>query len=241
MREILSCASVLAILVVVAAPAPGSAEETATVRGSIHFNGTVPPPRRVLITKNNEICGDGEREIVEVDVEDGLLRDAVAFIDGKISGMAPPEAAEYELIQRDCRFRPYIMYVPKGATLKIVNEDPVAHNIHSYEIIGRARRDVFNFQQPTQGHTRHQKIKPRRGNTIQLTCDIHDFMTGWILVPENPFATVAGDGTFVIEGVPAGEHTLKVYHPILGVLEKKLTLTAGQQVTVDFEFESAAK
>lgn len=234
MSKLCTFVAALAMASLVLAPSPAAAQGTGTVSGKITFTGTAPKPRKVLITKDHGTCGKGRREIVEVDVKNGLLRDAVVFADGKFPGAKMPKQAE--LVQKGCRFQPYIQWVPKGEKLKIVNGDPVAHNIHAYEIIGRARRDVFNFQQPKQGHTRVEKIRPRRGKAIQLTCDIHDFMSGWIFVPENPYATVAKDGTFEFQ-VPAGAQTIKVYHPVLGTVSKPVNVAAGQKVSVEFQMK----
>ena len=217
------------------------AGSTASVKGAVTFEGEVPAPKMMLITKNNETCGTGQREIAEVSTTaEGRLRDVVVFVDGKIEGAAPPNPPEsYELLQQGCRFQPYVFYVPKGETLKIVNGDPVAHNIHTYELIGRARRDLFNFSQPHEGHTKELKIKPRRGNVVQLTCDIHDFMAGWIFVPENPFAVVATEGTFLLEGIPPGARTIKVFHPTLGFQEKQVNLVAGETVDIHFVYPAS--
>ncbi len=215
-----------------------SADGTAAVKGTVTYTGEVPEPKKMLITKDHETCGTGQREIAEISTTDqGGLRDVVVFIDGEVEGAPPPPAEGYGLLQQGCRFQPYVSYVPKNGTLKIVNGDPLAHNIHTYERIGRARRDLFNFSQPEKGHTKELAIKPRRGNVVQLTCDIHDFMTGWIFVPENPFATVSDDGTFVLEGVPPGTYTLKVFHPFLGFQEQEVELAAGGTAEVAFVYE----
>ena len=116
--------------------------------------------------------------------------------------------------------------------------EPVAHNIHAYEIIGRARRDLLNFAQPEQGHVKDHVMSPRRGNVVLLTCDIHDFMKGWMFVPENPFAAVADGGSFSLDGVPAGARTVKAFHPVLGFQEAKVELAEGGTANVDFVFRA---
>jgi len=218
--------------------APTDAVAQGSITGKITFAGTPPASRKVLITKDNAVCGNGSREIKEVDVKGGLLRNVVVYVAGKLAGDTPPAppAGGYKLEQKGCAFQPYIMYMPKNAELNVINSDGVAHNIHAYEIIGRARRDVFNFSQPTKGHVRKQKVKPRRGKAVQLTCDIHDFMTGWIFVPPNSKATVSKDGTFTLSGVPAGNYTVKVFHPTLGEKSAQVAVSASGAVTANFAY-----
>ncbi len=215
-------------------------EGNGTLRGTISLDGTPPEPRQVLITKDEHVCGSGNREIKEVEVTaEGKLRQTVVHLLGELPAEGAPATAETrKLLQEGCRFQPYLTWVPKGGKLEIVNGDDVAHNIHAYEIIGRSRRDVLNFAQPKKGDVQTKAIKPRRGEAIQLTCDVHDFMSGWIFVPPNPWAVVAPDGTFELTGVPAGKRTVRVYHPILGTQEQQVELAAGGEARADFVFKA---
>ncbi len=240
MRNLRNLALIGYLLTALGAPGAlpaGQAGPTASIRGTVRFAGEVPPPRKVWVNKDPEACGGGEREIVEVSVTaEGLLRDVVVFIDGEIEGASPAAPVTFELRQQGCRFLPAVSYVPKNGILRIVNEDLIHHNIHAYERRGRARRDLFSFSQPEKGHTRELEIKPRRGDVVQLTCDIHNFMLGWILVPDNPFATVVADGTFALSGIPPGSRILEVFHPVLGFRQRPVELVAGETVEVDFVY-----
>lgn len=221
----------------VAIPQAAWSGDGGAIAGKITFKGEVPAPEKIPINKDQEVCGEGQRIVDEVRMgKDGSLEDVVVFIDGKIDGAAVPDGETFELLQKGCRFNPFVLTVPKGSELSIVNGDPVAHNIHAYELLGRARRDLFNFQQPNLGHTKKQKLKPRRSNIVQLQCDIHDFMRGWIVVPKNPFFGAVEKGEYELTGIPAGERTVVAFHPVLGTLEKKVTVADGGKITADFEF-----
>ena len=98
---------------------------------------------------------------------------------------------------------------------------------------------MFNFPQPERGHRRTETIKPRRSNTIELTCDIHSFMHGWIYVSDGSDSMVSTDGHFAITQVPDGVYTIKVWHPTLGEQEVEVTMEGAQEVSVDFEFHAA--
>ena len=53
------------------------------VKGKVSFEGALPSDavENILITKNPDVCGKGEREVVWVDVKDGALRGAFVFLD----------------------------------------------------------------------------------------------------------------------------------------------------------------
>jgi hypothetical protein len=51
----------------------------------------------------------------------------------------------------------------------------------------------------------------------RLQCDQHEFMQSFFLPVWNPYhAIVKDDGSFEIQGVPAGKHKVVVWHPFVG-------------------------
>ena len=233
----------LAALLVI--PAAGAAYEVAPVTdggivtGKVLFQGEVPKPRLVLITKNQEVCGEGYREIVEVAVKNGALGNAVIIVDGIVRGKAWVTSHLKPLLdQKGCRFLPPMMVVPKGGDLDILNSDPVLHNIHTYEIIGAARRTLFNFGQPNQGQRLTKPISVRRGEWVKVECDAHDFMHAWMFAAPSPYYAVSQeDGSFAIADVPPGRYRVRALHPILGVREGEVTIPAKGKVEITFEFQ----
>lgn len=210
-----------------------------TITGKVTFKGKDPVPQVYAITKDPEVCGTGNREIDVVRVNDGALTDVVVYLDKVKSGKAFPEAdAAGELDQQGCEFMPYLQVMHNGKELAARNSDPVLHNIHTYEIIGRAKKTVINVSQPEEGSVTRKTIKLKRGVAMKVECDAHDFMHGFVFVAKNPYyAVVAEDGTFSIDGVPPGKYTLKAFHGTLKDQKAKVTVEAGKPVTVDFEFK----
>ena len=61
-------------------------------------------------------------------------------------------------------------------------------------------------------------------------------MKAYIVVLDTPVFTVpAGDGTFRIPDLPAGPHTLKVWHPKHGVTERPIVVPSEGSVDVRIE------
>ncbi len=211
----------------------------AKLKGSVIFTSTVPAPKIMLISKDNNTCGTGNRLIQWVDVgNQSGLRNVAVYITNIDHGKAwNKKPASYTLNQESCRFVPDFFAIPKGKELRILNSDPMMHNIHMYEIIGRARKTLFNKGQHERGIEFKKLINTRRGNTIKVECDAHNFMHAWIFVPVNPYYDlVDSDGRFEMDNIPPGNYIVKAWHPTLGERESTVTLIAGQNLTLDFEF-----
>lgn len=207
-----------------------------SVAGTVSFKGEAPAPRSVAITKDNQVCGTGNREIVDVNVRDGKLAGVVVYVAKLDKGKPWGEVAAPVLDQKGCEFIPDMLIVQKGTELTIRNSDPVLHNVHTYEIIGNVRRTMFNLGQPDQGEIK-QSIRMRRANAIKIECDAHDFMHGWAFAADNPYAVVtAPDGSFSIADVPPGDYELKVWHPTLGEQSTQVSVAGGAAASATFEF-----
>ncbi|MBI4594708.1 MAG: hypothetical protein HY728_10905, partial [Candidatus Rokubacteria bacterium] len=112
----MNCRGALILATLLAMPSIAGAYEQApvtdggSVTGKVFFKGAPPPPKRMLIAKNKEVCGEGYREIVEVAVKNGGLGNVVVVIDGLAKGK--PWAASQQkplLDQKGCVFTPPMM------------------------------------------------------------------------------------------------------------------------------------
>ena len=246
---------VLAIGTAIAAafPAVGRAEtykeipvtDGGTIEGRIAFKGTVPDDavERILITKDQDVCGKGYREVVWVDAKGGALRGAFAFIDRIEEGKkwTRPKGGRYLIVQKGCRFRPWAQVVRPGPIVIRNSDRGVRHNINATELYGVergrvARRTLFNLGQSDPGDI-DQRVKPRRSPYIAVNCEAHNFMFGFMLTPNHPYAVVVNeDGSFSFDDVPPGTYTLKAWHPVLGVKSVEVTVAAKGRVETTVVF-----
>ena len=216
-----------------------------SVTGKVTFEGPLPDDavENILITKNPEVCGTGEREVVWVDVKDAALRGAFVFIDKINAGKkwGKPKGGVYLIDQKGCRFRPWAQVVRPGPITIRNSDEGVLHNINTREMIGVekgrvVKRTMFNFGQPDPGDI-EQTLKPRRSSFIAINCEAHNFMFGFMMVPKHPYAVLVDeDGSFTLDNVPPGDYTLKVWHPRFGVKKTKVTVAAGGSVEASFAF-----
>lgn len=217
------------------------------VKGKITFRGALPADavEKIVINKNPEVCGEGYREVVWVDVKDKALRGVFVFLDGITEGKPwpKPEGGHHVITQKGCRFQPWAQVVRPG-NITIRNSDKgVLHNINTREMIGveggsTVKKVIFNFGQPDPGDI-EKELKPRRAPYISINCEAHNFMFGFMMAPEHPYAEVVGsDGTFAIKDVPPGSYTVKAWHPRFGLKEVKVTVPAKGAAEANFEFSN---
>src|SRR5439155_1651033 len=68
---------------------------------------------------------------------------------------------------------------------------------------------------------------------IRVTCDLHSWMRGWVVVAEHPFyALTGGAGEFELRGLPPGRYTLKVWQERLGTISKDVVVGDQDPTTV---------
>jgi polysaccharide lyase family 4-like protein len=242
-RSLVILALILILGPAVASGQAGSYQEisldaSGTLGGRVVYEGRVPAPLQLLITKDMEICGEGYRERKEIDISDHQgLRNVVVFIE-EIGAGKPWSEMEtgMSVNQENCFFQPHVQVIPRGAEMDIVNSDSTLHNIHAYELIGRARRSLFNISQPDLGPVQ-QALRPVRSNKVSLECDSHDFMQGWIFAADHPYvAVVDGEGVFDMPGIPPGTYQLSAWHPRLGTVTREVTVEAESVLEINFTF-----
>lgn len=210
-------------------------ENGGTIEGTVVFKGPKPMPRKVIPTKDKEICG-GPRDEERIRLgADNQVQDAIVFLKEIEKGKAWPDTEEAPVIDnRDCLFQPRMQVVKRGATLVVKNSDPTLHNTHGYVRLNGRRRTVFNEAMPKKDQ--EFKTQMRLPGIVDVECDAHGWMQGWMLVTENPYHAITGDdGSFTLTDVPPGDYTLAVFQPYTEVDEFPVTVQAGETAQITAE------
>lgn len=199
-----------------------------SVSGKVTFKGTPPPPKKVTISTDTNVCGSEQQSEDAVVGADKGLKYAVVRLIG-VKGVAPePKAVALE--QKGCKFAPHVLVVPKGADFDILNDDGISHNIHSHS----TANPEINKAQP--GFKKKMSQKFDQAEHIKLSCDVHPWMNGWIVVAEDQFVTVTDEtGSFKLPNVPPGTYKLEVWHEKFGTQTKDVTVKAGADAGINFE------
>ena len=70
-----------------------------------------------------------------------------------------------------------------------------------------------------------------------VRCDVHPWMQAFIGVLPHRFFDVSGDdGSFELQGLPAGDYVIEAWHETLGAQTLNVSVAAGQTATADFSF-----
>jgi plastocyanin len=141
---------------------------------------------------------------VTVPPDSGSVKDVVISIDAAIG---TPTATKVSIDQKNMTFVPHVLPVAAGSTVEFRNSDDVLHNVFSASttqpfdvgMFGRGESRSVTFDKP---------------GVIELRCNVHPSMHGFIVVlPNNYFTTPDERGLYQISGLPKGRFKLRAWRP----------------------------
>ena len=113
--------------------------------------------------------------------------------------------------QRSKAFVPRVLAVPVGSSVAFRNEDPLAHNVFS--LSPTKRFDTGLYKAPGE-----QSVTFDKAGVVQLLCNIHSAMVGYVVVVDTPYyAQADAKGGFSIKGVIPGDYALEIWHEAASV------------------------
>jgi plastocyanin len=158
------------------------------------------------------------------------LRDFVVFIEGRMTNeVSATNLFKTVLTQKDAMFKPHVLPVYVGTTVKWPNEDDIFHNVFSMSepkefdlglYKGSPTNKVMTFDKP---------------GRVDVFCSIHSSMHCVVLVLPNPyFASTDAKGRYTIAEVPPGDYKLKAWHERLPPQTKEITVPENGELKIDF-------
>jgi plastocyanin len=207
----------------------GAVSNGGSISVAVKFKGAAPAPKKLDVSKDKEVCGKRAKTDPSLIVSGGNLVNAVVYITDIKKGKKM-EPAKVTLDQKECEYHPHVLAFPVGSTVEILNPDGILHNVHSYS----QKNQPFNMAQPKFKKTLSVKIE--KPEAINLKCDVHGWMSGWLFAAENPYFGVTDNSGMVKLGdVPPGSYTVEVWHETLGKTTQKVTVKAKEEAKVSVE------
>lgn len=154
-------------------------------------------------------------------------------VNGAAKVAAPGTTAQ--MAQQSRQFAPQVLIVQAGTAVTFPNLDAVRHQVYSFSPI-----KPFELKLHAGGPT--APIVFDKVGTAVLGCNIHDRMSGWVVVVDTPyFAKSDAAGRAHID-VPEGEHLLRAWHPqqtdAVAPVERRLR--AGDSARVQLSYRPGA-
>ena len=182
--------------------------------------GLAAPAAAGTVAGRVDVLDKGGRRLTD-------LSDVVVYVEGARARPRAAAAANPVIVMKGKSFSPRVAVVPVGGTVDFPNEDPIFHN--AFSVSGENRFDLQLYKRPKSGAQTFQ-----HPGVVRVYCNIHPQMSAVVLVRDNPFfAKAAPDGSFTIEGVPAGRYKLTAWHDKAG--------ETSQEVLVPSQGAVAAK
>ena len=215
-----------------------------SISGKVYLKGEVPAPRvfHLVLYPFEYFCkkvsdGNDNRLLSEFNVNsENALQDVVIAVQKVKAGKVFP-TPEGVIHATDCVFNPFVSVVKNHQTIKVVNDDPVVHNIQVYQ--SERGKIIFNSPLPIKSEESGKLNFEPNMHISQWICGMHEYMQNWAFVVENPYYAISkSDGSFQIDQIPPGSYTVTAWHAHMKIAEKKILIASGKDSPVNFEFKS---
>ena len=119
----------------------------------------------------------------------------------------PPKPSQIAVMdQVKSQFKPHILVVQKDSLIDFPNSDSIKHHVYSFS-------SAKTFELKLYKGFSAQPLAFEKAGVVELGCNVHDWMLGYIYVADTPyFAKTDANGSVLIE-VPAGEYQLTLWNP----------------------------
>ncbi|MDA1001462.1 MAG: carboxypeptidase regulatory-like domain-containing protein [bacterium] len=206
----------------------GAVSGGGSISGKILYGGAPVSPKKLSANKDKAVCAKSPIFSEALVIKGGGLQWAVVSIKGIKSGKEFPKSmANAEVDQAGCVYLPHVAVMQAGSQIVIKNSDGILHNVHTYP--GKTGNKTANLAQPKfKKKLKMKKTYFSKPGIVSVKCDVHDWMSGFIVAADHPYYAVTGpDGSFKLDGVPAGSYTVEVWHETLGTQTMKVTVKGG--------------
>jgi len=134
------------------------------------------------------------------------------------------------VIQMNRRFTPRVLAIAAGTKVAFQNLDVVYHSAFS---VSAAKRFDLGRYPPGDCDT----LAFDRAGVINLHCDIHPDMLGYIVVtPNHAFTRPDPLGRYHLPKLPSGSYMVHVFHPQRGEIRRTTRVPPRGDVTLDLSF-----
>ncbi len=221
---------------VVIAPPTGKYVVTAvatpgTVSGVVSFSSPVSPAAPIATGADSASCGATIPD-ESVQMQGNAVAGAVVWLDGVRSGKALPVERRMELELDQCRLKPRVQAMVVGSAVNLIAHDPFREHLRFIaggESSPRATALLGGDEQviPTE-------LPAKSPGMVIVRDSTRKWPRAYLAVFDHPYYAVTGaDGTFKLEGVPAGTYTLRAWHERSKPTEQKVTVGASGTVRAD--------
>ncbi|HUE69981.1 MAG TPA: hypothetical protein VMP01_03760 [Pirellulaceae bacterium] len=183
-----------------------------TIRGQFTLGGTPPARLPLSITKDQQICAPGGRQVLSEELvvdQSGGIKDVAIYLTTKIPLDDPAfihpdydatKTAQLVFDQKECIFLTHLFAARTTNAIVLKNSDPIGHNTN-IDGKGSAKINVNMAANDSTGYV-PGKESPE---PFDVNCSVHPWMAAKMLIRDTPyFAVTQPDGTFEIKNVPAG-------------------------------------
>jgi plastocyanin len=135
------------------------------------------------------------------------VADAVVVV--QAPSPAPDKPKTMQLVdQVNKTFIPGLLPIVVGTSVRFPNHDQIHHHVYSFS-------PTKTFELPLYKGEDVPPVLFDKVGVVKIGCNIHDWMSGIILVLPSPhFAVTGADGRFVLEDLPTGAYTLVAWHAL---------------------------
>jgi len=208
------------------------AADAGVVRGTLWMNRRAPAASKTIAEK--PAIARMQRGVSEAVI---YIEKVPESVERKLSGRGgfalfrrAPKPWVPRIVQRNRMFAPRVLAIPAGTQVEFQNLDRVYHNAFS---VSTARR--FDLGKYAPGKT--DTVKFDRAGVINLHCDIHPDMLGFIVVtPNHAYVRPDSLGHFTLPKLPAGPYTVRVWHARRGEIRRAIDMPARGDVDLDLSF-----
>ena len=174
-------------------------------------------------------------------IDNEPLSNTVVWLTPTVSFQIIPPETPYSMSQKDREFKPRILVVPQSAKVEFPNADSIMHHVYSF-----SKAKTFELKLYKE-HPKAPIIFDQTG-VVELGCNIHDWMLGYIVVVDSTIFAITDENGHVDLAANAGEYTLSVWHSgfsdiskvesqIVTVASNSIVYKVKQEISKQIDFD----